>query len=67
MWQCIETESVSCVCGAGSGSDGPEHTAAVAEAETDDVDPAVVVSQSEAGSEQTPEQKSSISKNICRI
>lgn len=56
MWQCIETESVSCVCGAGSGSgsDGPEHTAAVAEAETDDVDPAEVVSQCEAGSDLTP-------------
>lgn len=69
MWQCIETESVSCVCGAGSGSgsDGPEHTAAVAEAETDDVDPAEVVSQCEAGSDLTPEQKNSISKNICRI
>lgn len=44
MWQCIETEAVSCVCGAGSGWDEPEHTAAVAVVETDDVDSAEVVS-----------------------
>lgn len=69
MWLCIETEAVSCACGAGSGSgsDGPERTAAVAEAETDDVDPAEVVSQCEAGSDLKPEPKSSVSKNGYRI
>lgn len=51
MWLCIETEAVSCAC-----SDGPERTAAVGEAETDDDDPAEVVSQADL----TPEPKSSI-------
>lgn len=60
MWQCIETDTVSCASGAGSGSDGPVHTTAVAEAETADVDLAQVVFRCEAASELTSVQKSSV-------